>query len=137
MLLSIKNISVDYFRGKKIIPALRNASLEIAEGESVGLVGESGSGKSTLALAALRLISPHEGNITQGKIIFQGKDILALPEQDMRAIRGKDIGIIFQDPFSSLNPVLRIGDQIEEAIQVHAENKLSQADLKKSALAAL
>ena len=119
MLLEIKDLSVDYFRGEKVIPAVRNASMQVADGESVGLVGESGSGKSTLALSILRLISPHEGKITGGKIIFQGKDILSLPERDMRNIRGKDIGIIFQDPFSSLNPVIKIGAQIEEAIRVH------------------
>lgn len=137
MLLEIKNLAVDYFRGEKIIPAVRGASVQVAEGESVGLVGESGSGKSTLALAILRLISPHEGRITGGEITFQGQDILSLSERDMRKIRGKDIGIIFQDPFSSLNPVIKIGAQIEEAIQVHAEGKISREDLKKKALAAL
>ena len=134
MLLEIKNLSAEYFRGKKIIPALKNVSLEIGVGGSTGLVGESGSGKSTLALSILKLISPHEGRITGGEIIFQGRDLLALAGEDLRKVRGKEIGIIFQDPFSSLNPVLRIGEQIEEAVQIHAEGEIPKPELKARAL---
>jgi ABC-type dipeptide/oligopeptide/nickel transport system ATPase component len=137
MLLEIKNLSVNYFRGKKIIPAIQGASIQVTHGESVGLVGESGSGKSTIALAILRLIAPHEGRITQGEILFEGKDILSLSEGDIRKIRGQDIGIIFQDPFSSLNPVIKIGAQIEEAIEVHFKEKVSRQDLRERTLTAL
>lgn len=136
-MLEIKGLSVEYFRGKKIIPALSGFSLNLAEGESVGLVGESGSGKSTAALAILRLISPHEGRVTHGQIRFQGADVLSLSDEDIRRVRGRDIGIVFQDPFSSLNPVLRIGEQIEEAVGIHSESPMNRSQLKEKALQAL
>src|SRR5687767_9625602 len=107
-LLAIENLSVEYKRRRKTIQALRDFSLTIEPGETLGLVGESGSGKSTVALAILRLIRPQEGQIVSGRIVFDGKDLLALAEEDMRAIRGRDIAMIFQDPFTSLNPVMTI-----------------------------
>ncbi len=134
MLLEIQNLSVEYFRGTKKIPAVDGVSISVEAGESVGLVGESGSGKSTAALAVLKLLSPHDSKITGGKILFEGRDILTLADEEIRKIRGKDIGIIFQDPFSSLNPVLKIGEQVEETIQVHAEEKFSRLALKNKTL---
>lgn len=119
MLLEIKNLSVEYYRRKKTIPAVRNVSLSIDAGETLGIVGESGCGKSTLALSILRLIAPSEGRIRQGEIFFDHINLAGKSEKEMREIRGKEIGMIFQDPFSSLNPVIRIGEQIEEAIICH------------------
>lgn len=101
------------------IPALRNVSLSLDSGELVGIVGESGCGKSTLALAVLQLIQPQEGRITSGEILWRGKNLLDLSQEEMRALRGKELSIIFQDPFSSLNPVLQIGEQIAETLFVH------------------
>ena len=118
-LLEIKELSVDYSSHGRWVPALRNFSLTLEPGEAVGLVGPSGSGKSTAALAILRLIRPGEGRVTSGRILFQGKNLLDLREDEMRRVRGRDIAMIFQDPFSSLNPVLRIEDQLGETLAAH------------------
>ncbi len=116
-LLDIQNLTVDYQRRGNRIPAVRDFSLAIGAGETVGLVGESGSGKSTVALAILRLIRPQEGRIVSGRILFEGRDLLTLPENDMRRLRGGDIAMVFQDPFTSLNPVMTIREQMEEAVK--------------------
>lgn len=114
-LLSI-SLSVGY--GNK--PAvLRNVALEIAPGEVLGLVGQSGSGKSTLALSILRLLELKRGK-AQGTANFQGRDLIALKERELRRIRGKEIGLVLQSPLSSLNPALRIGTQMFEAWSAHA-----------------
>ncbi len=134
MLLEIINLSVEYFRGTKTIPAVKNVSLSLDGGESAGIVGESGSGKSTVALAILKLLSAHDSKISGGTINFEGRDILKMSGEEIRKIRGKDIGIIFQDPFSSLNPVLRIGKQIEETLEVHSDKKISGTELKNRTL---
>lgn len=141
-ILSIQNLSVQYFRGKKNIPALRNVSLEINEGETIALVGESGCGKSTLALSIMGLIFPDEGKIISGKVIYRGNDLLKYSQPKWQSLRCKEISIVFQDPFSSLNPVLTIKDQICEAISTHqpdltssqvieiAENSINEVMLK-------
>lgn len=113
-MLKIENLSAEYYRRDKTIRALDNVSMEVLAGETLGVVGESGSGKSTIALSILRLIRPGEGKITGGKILFQGADLLALAEPEMRKVRGSQIGMVFQDPFTALNPVLRIRDQMAE-----------------------
>ncbi|MFA5976402.1 MAG: ABC transporter ATP-binding protein [Elusimicrobiota bacterium] len=120
-MLTIEHVSVTYQRRGQMIPAVRDVSLSVQPGEAVGVVGESGSGKSTLALAILRLIRPNEGRITQGRIFFQGQDLLTLPEETMRRVRGRQIAMIFQDPFTSLNPVLRIHEQMAEVLRAHGE----------------
>ena len=114
-LLSI-SLSVGY-RGKPAV--LRNVALEIAPGEVLGLVGQSGSGKSTLALAILRLLELKRGR-AEGTANFQGRDLMALKESELRRIRGKEIGLVLQSPLSSLNPALRIGTQMFEAWSAHA-----------------
>ncbi len=119
-MLAIQNLSAEYYRRGKVISAVRDVSLTVNRGETVGLVGESGSGKSTLALSILRLIGSQEGKITKGKILFNdGVDLLALPEEAMRDIRGRQISMIFQDPFTSLNPVMRIDEQMGEVLTAH------------------
>lgn len=120
-MLTVERLSVEYYRRGQTVPAAQDVSFSIQPGEALGLVGESGSGKSTVALAILRLIRPNEGRITQGRILFQGQDLLALPEEAMRQVRGRRIAMIFQDPFTSLNPVLRIRDQMEEVLRAHGE----------------
>jgi microcin C transport system ATP-binding protein len=98
---------------------VQNVSLMLAAGETLGLVGESGSGKSTIALAVLRLIEKQDGGIREGHILFQGKDLVALSESEMRDVRGKSISMIFQDPFTALNPVMTIEEQMVEVLTAH------------------
>src|SRR4051812_14942781 len=99
-------------------PALDDVSFEIRSGETLGLVGESGSGKSVTALSIMRLVRP-PGRIASGRILFKGRDLLALSEAEMRQVRGAEIALIFQEPMTALNPVFSIGDQIAEALLVH------------------
>ena len=99
---------------------LREAVLEISPGEIVGLVGESGSGKSTMALALLRLLQ-HRGGSVQGEIQFGGRNLLEIPEKAMRRVRGREIGLVLQSPIASLNPAMRIGDQIHESWRAHKD----------------
>jgi ABC-type glutathione transport system ATPase component len=121
MMLEIQNLSVEYKRRGKTIPAVQDVSLAVSAGETVGLVGESGSGKSTLALAVLRLIRPQEGRITAGRVLFEGRDLLELSDEEMRQVRGRRIAMIFQDPFTALNPVMRIREQMEEVLEAHKQ----------------
>ncbi len=109
-------LSVDY-AGKTGV--LRDLRLDMNRGEILGLVGHSGSGKSTLALAILRLLS-FKGGTAKGEVLFQGRDLLRCTEREMRAIRGREIGLILQSPLSSLNPALRIRTQLQEAWRAHA-----------------
>ena len=118
MLLQIKNLKTYYYSRKGILRAVDNVSLNVDSGELVGIVGESGCGKSTLAYSIIRLILP-PGRILGGSILFNGKDLLKLSEKEMRKIRGKEIGMIFQDPMTSLDPLEKIGDQIVETIMEH------------------
>lgn len=113
-MLTIQNLAVEYYRKGETIHAVRDVSLTVSPGQTLGIVGESGSGKSTIALAILRLIRPNEGRITGGKILFEKEDLLSLSEDRMRAIRGHKIAMIFQDPFTALNPVLRVREQMRE-----------------------
>ncbi|MDI6731112.1 MAG: ABC transporter ATP-binding protein [Candidatus Margulisbacteria bacterium] len=108
------------------VEAVKDVSFKVNKGEIIGILGESGSGKSTVALSILRLISS-PGKITCGEIIFNGADLLKLTESEMIKIRGAKIAMIFQDPFSSLNPVLTVGDQIAEAIELHQGLKRKEA----------
>ncbi len=104
---------------------LRNASFELQPGEILGLVGESGSGKSTLALAILRLLG-YRGGVVTGEIRFHGRDLISLPEREMRRVRGREIGFVPQSPLSSLNPALRIGTHLNEAWTAHANGAASR-----------
>jgi ABC-type dipeptide/oligopeptide/nickel transport system ATPase component len=117
------NLSVDY-PGKP--GALKNAALQIERGEVLGLVGQSGSGKSTLALAILKLLGPASASCT-GEILFQNRDLMKLSEQEMRHVRGREIGLVLQSPLSSLNPSLRVGTQLMEAWRAHADGPADKA----------
>ena len=100
------------------IVAVNDVSFELRKGETLGLVGESGSGKSVTAFSIIRLVQ-EPGRIESGRILFQGRDLLSLPEEEMRQVRGAGIGFVFQEPMSALNPVMKIGAHIAEALQVH------------------
>ena len=112
-LLSVRNLSVAFGRSRVV----EDVGFDLAPGEILGVVGESGSGKSITALSILRLV-PSPGRVT-GSISFAGADLMALPEAEMRAIRGRDIAMVFQEPMTSLNPVLSIGLQITEPLTIH------------------
>ena len=116
--LSIRNLSIGFRAGGKVAPAVRDVSLDVGVGETVAIVGESGSGKSTTA-AAVNGLLPDNAVITSGSILFDGSDIRALTEKQLIAVRGAGIGLVPQDPMSNLNPLMRIGRQIGEALEVH------------------
>ncbi len=124
-LMDIRKLSVSYFNRGIITKAVEDADLFVQKGEMVGLVGESGCGKSSLALAILRLID-QPGKIS-GEIIWKGGDIMKLSPSAMREIRGGDISMVFQDPFSSLNPVMKIGEQIAEVYRIHQDYSKKEA----------
>jgi len=117
-LLKIENLQTIFSTGRGVLRAVDCVSVSVDEGETLGIVGESGCGKTMLALSVMRLI-PSNGRIDSGRVIFQGQDLLSLTEEEMRQKRGGDIGMIFQEPMTSLNPVLRVGDQIAEAVRLH------------------
>ena len=116
--LDVQNLQSFFFTRSGIIKAVNNISFSIAPGETLALVGESGCGKSMTALSLLRLL-PEPGKIVDGEIFLDNRDLLRLPDIEMRRIRGNDIAMIFQEPMTSLNPVLRIGEQIAEVLRLH------------------
>ncbi len=118
-LLKVTDLAVEFGRRGRTVRVIRDVSFQIAAGEAVGLVGESGSGKSVTSLATMRLLPPRLGRVVEGRIEFQGRDLLRVPMSEMHDIRGADIAMIFQEPMSSLNPVMTIGDQISEALMLH------------------
>src|SRR4051812_35525647 len=111
------NIAFDTERGQ--IRPVRDVSFSIFPGQTVALVGESGCGKSVTSMSILRLIPSPPGKVLDGQVLLEGRDLLKLPEEEMRRVRGKDIAMIFQEPMTSLNPVYTIGDQIMEAVVLH------------------
>ena len=119
-LLDVQHLTVVFEGARSCVTAVSDVSFQIAAGETLGLVGESGSGKSVTAFSILRLVQP-PGRITAGRIMFEGRDLLALPEREMRHVRGARISLIFQEPMTALNPVMRVGDQIAEALTVHGK----------------
>ncbi|MBW1722868.1 MAG: ABC transporter ATP-binding protein [Deltaproteobacteria bacterium] len=116
--LELKNLTVEFPTRRGLVRAVNQVSLTLEKGQRLGLVGESGSGKSMTLLSILRLV-PHPGLIAQGGITYQGTELLGLKPGEMRALRGKDIAMIFQDPMTTLNPVYKVGDQIRESLRVH------------------
>ena len=118
-LLEIRNLSVEYRADEQTVHAINHVSLSLGRGETIGLVGETGAGKTTLALSLMQLLPKVTGKIVGGEILFDGNDIVHASDEDMQKIRGEKISMIFQDPMTSLNPVLTVGEQIGEAIDLH------------------
>jgi oligopeptide/dipeptide ABC transporter ATP-binding protein len=118
-LLEVRGLHTEFRTGAGLVRAVDGVSYTVEHGETVAIVGESGSGKSVGALSILRLIPDPPGRITAGEIMFDGRDLRGLSEAEMRGIRGRDIGMVFQEPMTSLNPVLTIGRQITETVEQH------------------
>ena len=118
-LLEVSDLTVQYVTDDAIVHAVNDFNLQLVKGEARGLVGETGAGKTTLALSILRLLPERVGRITKGAIIYEGEDILKLPEAEMLPLRGKKISMIFQDPMTSLNPTHTVGEQIFEVLDLH------------------
>ena len=131
-LLQIKDLSIVYATEDGVVQALTNANLTLRQGETLGLVGETGAGKTTLARGIMRLIPDPPGKIVSGEILFEEKDLLRLSIKEMRKYRGSQISMIFQDPMTSLNPVMTVGDQIREVIVTH-HPEMSRQDARKHA----
>jgi ABC-type dipeptide/oligopeptide/nickel transport system ATPase component len=121
-LLDVQHLTVVFERPGSALKAVDDLSFTIQPGETLGLVGESGSGKSVAALAILRLLQP-PGRVAAGQILFEGRDLLQLQESDMRSVRGGRISLIFQEPMTALNPTMRVGEQIAEALTAHGVGK--------------
>ena len=132
ILLDIRDLSIIYATDDGVTEALNGACLQLRKGESLGLVGETGAGKTTLARGIMRLIPNPPGKIVSGQVFYDGRDIMELSEKEMRALRGRQISMIFQDPMTSLNPVMTVGEQIREVIITHHPN-LSKAESRKQA----
>ncbi len=131
-LLEVEGLSTHFFTSAGVIKAVDDVTWSIQEGETIGLVGESGSGKSVSALSVLRLIPDPPGKIIAGKINFNGVNLLELPQKDMRRIRGNDIAMVFQEPMTSLNPVLTIARQLTETLELHL--KMNKTAAKQRAI---
>jgi oligopeptide/dipeptide ABC transporter ATP-binding protein len=129
VLLDVQDLVVRFYTQEGVVYAVNGVSYTVNEGETLGIVGESGSGKSVHVLAMMGLIPQPPGKVERGQVTFEGRDLLKLSQRQLRAIRGDQIAMIFQDPMTSLNPVLTVGSQITEAIRLH--KGFSQRDARK------
>lgn len=130
-LLEIQDLSVEYRTDESVVKAVNHVSLQLKRKQTLGLVGETGAGKTTLVLSLLRLLPRHIGCITGGQVMFEGNDLRTLTEAEMRAYRGKVISMIFQDPMTSLNPVITVGKQVAEILELHNEAGLTKEQIDK------
>ncbi len=126
-LLRVSNLRTSFFTSDGEVRAVDGVTFDIGDGKTVGLVGESGCGKSVTALSIVQLLPMGTGRIVGGEIRFQARDLASLPEQEMRRIRGNEISMIFQEPMTSLNPVMTVGDQIAETVRLHQGASRSEA----------
>jgi len=131
-LLDVRNLHTTFFTTAGRVRAVDGVSWDVQEGETVALVGESGCGKSVSALSIMRLVEEPAGRIESGEVIFKGRNLLSLGEEQMRGVRGREIAMIFQEPMTSLNPVLTIGRQLTEGLEIHL--KMSESDARARAL---
>ena len=129
-LLEVKSLSTYFFQEDSTVRAVDDVSYDLEEGETLALVGESGCGKSVSALSIMQLVPDPPGRIVNGEVLFADLDLVKLSEQQMRGVRGKDIAMIFQEPMTSLNPVLTIGRQLTEALELHLGMTSSQAQTR-------
>ena len=130
--LSLKDLKVEYKSDGQIVHAVNDVSLQLERGKTLGLVGETGAGKTTIAKSILRILPDVGSHIANGEIYLEGENLLKLSENDMRKIRGNKVSMIFQDPMTALNPVLRVGDQIAEVVSLHSDNN-NRAEHEKRA----
>ena len=130
--MEVRNLEIRYVTDEETVYAVNDISFALQKGESIGLVGETGAGKTTTALGIMGLVPDPPGEVVAGSIMFEGKDLLQLSEKQMREIRGGKISMIFQDPMTSLNPVMTVGEQIAEVVLLH--NKISKAEARKRAI---
>jgi oligopeptide transport system ATP-binding protein len=136
-LLDVKRLETEFKTPDGIIHAVNDVSFSLEEGETLGLVGESGCGKSVTMLSVLRLIAMPPGRIVAGEAIFRGQDLLKMSQEDIRHVRGAQIAMVFQDPMTSLNPVLTIGVQMEEPLMLHLGMNRNQARARSAELLAM
>jgi oligopeptide/dipeptide ABC transporter ATP-binding protein len=132
-LLEVKNLKTYFYTDDGIVRAVDGVDFSLDYGKTLAIAGESGCGKSVTALSILRLVQ-QPGRITSGEIFYKGRDVLKISDKEMMGLRGKEISMVFQDPFTSLNPVFTIGDQIGEAIKIHSETKTSKEEILKKAI---
>ena len=129
MLLEVRGLKTSFFTSRGVVPAVDDVSFNVEEGKVLAIVGESGSGKSVTAMSLIRLVSK-PGKILGGEVLFEGRDLLKLKPGQVREVRGKDISVIFQEPMTSLNPVMTCGAQIREVLQVH-KKQMSRQEMDK------
>ena len=133
VLLEVKNLRVHYNTRDYVYEAVNGVSLTVEKGKTLGLVGETGAGKTTTALSIIGLLPTPPAKVLEGEVLFEGEDLLKKTNEEMRKIRGSKISMIFQDPMTALNPILRVGEQIEEVLQLHNKG-LSKAEIKVKAV---
>ena len=134
VLMEVKDLVTRFYTQEGTVYAVNNVSYKLNEGETLGIVGESGSGKSVHALSIMRLIPSPPGKVENGVVTFEGRDLLKISNEEMRLVRGAEIAMIFQDPMTSLNPVLTIGTQITEALKLHMGMNDKQANERAAEL---
>jgi oligopeptide/dipeptide ABC transporter ATP-binding protein len=137
VLLDVRGLRTHFHTSVGLIRAVDGVSWDVRKGETVALVGESGCGKSVSALSVMRLVSQPAGRIEAGEILFKGRNLLALSEEEMRQVRGREIGMIFQEPMTSLNPVLTIGRQLTEPLEIHLNMNRSESQARAVELLSL
>ena len=126
-LLEVKNLKTHFFTADGVVKAVDGISYDVEEGEVVGIVGESGCGKSVGAMSIMRLVASPPGRIVDGEVVFEGKNLVEMDDKDMREIRGNRIAMVFQEPMTSLNPVLTIGRQLTETLELHQNMSRNEA----------
>lgn len=129
VLLEVNGLTVHYETDAETVHAVNQISFSVKRGQTLGIVGETGAGKTTTALTLMRLLPERTGKVCGGEILFDGEDLLGLTEAEMRSVRGERIAMIFQDPMTSLNPVMTVGEQIKEALILHNDRKLSDQEI--------
>ncbi len=133
-LLSVRDLRTYFVSGRDVVRAVDGVSFDVYPGQRLAIVGESGSGKSVTALSILRLVDPPAGHIVGGSVVFDGRDLLALSETEMRSVRGRRIGYVFQDSMTALDPVFTVGSQLTETVRLHEGVSRAQAKQRATAL---